>query len=159
MGNVNLECFRVYEALECGSIPIVEKRWSLDYFRTLLGDHPIPTVGSWKEGRHLIRSLLRDPQGLNELQEKCIRWWQNYKKEYSVNVGRFLAERSVCASMPEPAVSSLYRMPLWQPIELLRHHNARAAMKRVRRQVARVLQNGQVRVAHRPSSMPSKSRG
>jgi hypothetical protein len=159
MGNVNLECFRVYEALECGSIPVVEKRWSMDYFRTLLGNHPIPTVGSWKEGRHLMRSLLRDPQGLNELQDNCIRWWQNYKKDYSVKVGRFLAERSVSAPTPEPAVSSLYRMPLWQPIELLRHHNARAAIKRVRRQIARVLQNGQIRVAHRPSSMPSKSRG
>lgn len=159
MGNVNLECFRVYEALECGSIPIVEKRWSMDYFRTLLGEHPIPTVGSWREARHLIDSLLRDPQGLDALQDKCIEWWQNYKKEYSASVGRFLAERSVAPLKPEPAVSSLYRMPLWQPIELLRHHNARAAMKRVRRQVSRVFQNGQLRVAHRPSSMPSKTGG
>ncbi len=157
MGNVNLECFRVYEALECGSIPIVEKRWTMDYFRTLFGDHPIPTVGSWREGRQLIGKLLRDPTGLNALQETCIHWWRNFKSEYSASAGRFLAERSTSAAEPEPAVSGLYRMPLWQSIELLRHHNARAALKRVRRQVARVLQNGQLRVAHRPSSIASQS--
>jgi hypothetical protein len=159
MGNVNLECFRVYEALECGSIPIVEKRLTMDYFRTLLGDHPLPTVGSWRQARHLIKSLLRDPQGLNALQEKCIGWWRDYKKEYSASVGRFFAERSAMPPSIEPAVSSRYRMPLWQPVELLRHHNTRAAIKRIRRQVSRVLQNGQVRVAHRPSSMPSKTGG
>lgn len=159
MGNVNLECFRVYEALECGSIPIVEKRLTMDYFRTLLGDHPIPAVGSWREARHLIGSLLREPESLNALQDKCVRWWRNYKKEYSASAGRFLAERSAAAYQPEPAVSGLYRMPLWQPIELLRHHNARAALKRVRRQVSRVLQNGQLRVAHSASSVATKSGG
>jgi hypothetical protein len=159
MGNVNLECFRLYEALECGSIPIVERRWTMDYFRTLFGEHPIPTVGSWREGRSLIHSLLSAPQDLNALQNKCMDWWNNYKREYSASVGKFLAERSTTVPKPEPAVSSLYRMPFWQPIELLRHHNARAAMKRVRRQISRVLQNGQVRVAHRPSSISSKSGG
>jgi hypothetical protein len=159
MGNVNLECFRVYEALECGSIPIVEKRWSMDYFRTLFGEHPIPTIGSWREARHVIDSLLRDPYGLNALQDKCIEWWRNYKKEYSASAGRFLAERSAAILKPEPAVSSLYRMPFWQPIELLRHHNARAGMKRIRRQISRVFQNSQLRVSHRPSSIPSKTGG
>jgi hypothetical protein len=159
MGNVNLECFRVYEALECGSIPIVEKRLTMDYFRTLFGDHPIPTVRCWKEGRHLIDSLLGDPHGLNVLQDKCMDWWKNYKKEYSASVGHFLAGRSTVVPQIEPAVSSRYRMPFWQPIELLRHHNARAAIKRIRRQATRLLQNGRLRVAHRPSSMPSKSGG
>ena len=159
MGNVNLECFRVYEALECGSIPIVEKRLTMDYFRTLLGDHPIPTVRSWREARHLIGRFLRDPDGLNALQEKCAGWWKDYKKEYSASVGRFLAERSASVPKIEPAVSGLYRVPLWQAFELLRHHNARAATKRVRRQLSRLMQGQQFRVAHRPSSMPSKSGG
>lgn len=159
MGNVNLECFRVYEALECGSIPIVEKRLTMDYFRSLLGEHPLPTVGSWREGRSLIDSLLDDPAGLNALQEKCIGWWRNYKKEYSVSVGRYFAERTITAPRPQPAVSRVYRMPMWQTIELLRHHNARAALKRVRRQVSRLLQSGKLRVAHRPSSLASKSGG
>ncbi len=37
MGNVQLECFRLYEALECGSIPIVEKRLTMDYFSRAAG--------------------------------------------------------------------------------------------------------------------------
>ena len=149
MGNVNLECFRVYEALECGSIPIVEKRMTLDYFRTLLGEHPIPTVGSWKEAKHFIQRLLRSPSELNALQNKCLLWWKEYKKDYSAEVGTFFAERSGAVEY-EPAVSKLYRMPLWQPVELLRHHNAGAVMRRLQRQAKRLIQQGQLRAAHRP---------
>lgn len=43
-GNVLLETPRVYEALQCGSIPIVERRLTLDYYKQLLGPHPLPTV-------------------------------------------------------------------------------------------------------------------
>ena len=60
MGNVNIECFRTYEALEWGAIPIVEKRWGLDYYRKLLGEHPMPTVRSWSEARRMAQALMRN---------------------------------------------------------------------------------------------------
>src|SRR6185312_3174692 len=53
----NLESFRVYEALEAGCIPIVEKRPGFDYFTALLGPHPIPTVADWNEGAARVRQI------------------------------------------------------------------------------------------------------
>jgi hypothetical protein len=72
MGNVQLECFRPYEALESGSIPIVEKRLTMGYYRELLGQHPLPIVRSWAEARHFIEGMRQRPAEMNALQERCM---------------------------------------------------------------------------------------
>jgi hypothetical protein len=151
MGNTNLECYRVYEALECGSIPIVERRLTLDYFRTLLGEHPLPTVASWREARRFISRMLTAPSEMDALQLRCTNWWNSYKKQYSSLIGRFLAERSSDNSERlESMVSSLHAVPLWRVTELLRHHSATAFSRRLLRQGERLLKQGRFRVAHRP---------
>lgn len=151
MGNVNIECFRVYESLECGAIPIVEKRATLDYYRKLLGDHPMPTVRSWSEARRMITRMLRNPDDIDVLQQQCIAWWDGYKRDYSTQVGRFLEER---AAQPPPDMvpltSSFQQLPGWRAFELLRHHNASAMMRRVNRQALRLMRERRLRVAHRP---------
>jgi hypothetical protein len=151
MGNVQVESFRVYEALEAGSIPIVEKRWTLDYFRMLWGEHPIPTVRSWAEGRDLIQRMAADPDGLDALQERCLTWWADYKRGYRDEAAEFIRKRSA-DSVPvrEPIMTPKYSLPGWRVIELLRHHDANALARRIHRQVSRVLRKGTLRVAHRP---------
>jgi hypothetical protein len=152
MGNVNAECFRLYEALECGSIPIVEKRMTLDYYRDLLGEHPIPTVRSWGEARSLIQKLLRNPDEMNTLQQRCVKWWEAYKATYREEVGDFLSTRMVdTAPINAPIMTKKYSMPGWRVLELLRHHDANAFFRRVNRQTARLLKQGKLRVAHRPA--------
>lgn len=151
MGNINLECYRVYESLECGAIPIIEKRLTLDYFRNLLGDHPLPTVRSWSEARNLVRTMLRDPDGIDRLQSECVAWWDGYKNSFREAVGRFLAARSSDAFLePGSVASSLQKLPGWQAFELLRHHDAPAFARRVSRQTKRLLTRGNLRVAYRP---------
>ena len=155
MGNANLECFRVYEALECGSIPIVEKRWTLDYFKELLGDHPLPTVRSWSEARQMIGRMLENPAQIDGLQERCISWWETYKLEYSAQVGEFLRIHSAnTAGRTAPVVSSAQKLPGWQMLELARHHDAAAFSRRIRKQIARFHRQGKLRVAHRPGTRP-----
>lgn len=153
MGNVNLECFRVYEALECGSIPIVEKRMTLDYFRDLLGDHPMPAVRSWPQARRLMEDLLRTPAEIDRLQERCFGWWIDYKKRYQEYLVEFFGDR---ASDPEPVhepiVTKAYSLPGWRTIELLRHHDMPAFRRRIERQMTRLLRDGKLRVAHRPGA-------
>src|SRR4029077_12913833 len=72
MGNASLESVRLYDALESGAIPIVERRLTLDYFKGFLGKHPLPTIDSWSEGRRLITRFLNDPARLDALQHECI---------------------------------------------------------------------------------------
>jgi hypothetical protein len=151
MGNANLECFRVYESLECGAIPIIEKRMTLDYFRELLGDHPMPTVRSWREARGLIAEILQVPAQMDALQQSCLQWWRSYKKEYTVRLGEYMRSRlNAPAAQDGPIMLPQYRQPGWQVRELLRHHDARALMRRVQKQVNRLITTGGTRVAFRP---------
>jgi len=151
MGNVQVECYRVYEALEAGSIPIIEKRWTLDYFRELLGEHPMPTVRSWGEARALIRQLSDDPGKINALQERCMTWWDGFKAAYREQACEFIRQRSRdSVPVQEPIMTRKYSVPGWREGELLRHHDINAFTRRVHKQVARVVQKGTFRVAHRP---------
>jgi hypothetical protein len=155
MGNANLECFRVYEALESGSIPIVEKRLTLDYFRELLGDHPIPTVRSWAEARRMIAELLASPPQMDALQQRCIAWWHKYKQDYAAQAGQFLAARSADGGAGlGPVVSAKQHRFGWQILELLRHHDRRALARRVKRQIDRFIHTGATREAFRKSVPP-----
>jgi hypothetical protein len=146
MGNINIECGRPYEALECGSIPIVERRIGLDYYRELLGPHPMPTVWSWAEARTLTSQLIRDPNRLNALQAECIAWWAKKKIELRSEVGDFLEARSADSNgaqrrMFEPRANS----NIWRCLELMRHHDPRAAGRRVAVMLSRFAQGKRLR--------------
>jgi hypothetical protein len=85
-GAENLDSFRVCEALEAGCIPIVERRPFYDYFRHLLGDHPMLTVTDWSEAPGLIAGLRKDRGALDRRRLACARWWQDYKTSLVVTV-------------------------------------------------------------------------
>ncbi len=75
----NLDSYRVYEALECGCIPIVEKQ-PFDYFAKFLGDNPFITIDSWDQAPLIMNVLLADPVRLEQRRKECVQWWANYKK-------------------------------------------------------------------------------
>lgn len=134
MGNVNLECFRVYEALECGSIPIVEKRWTLNYFNRLLGPHPLPAVRTWRAARALIHSFLHKAEALDRLQQQCTQWWREYKSKLRSSVLAFM-ESCSAHEHALPAISFWQGLPLWRIWELCRHLSLPAMARRLRHQL------------------------
>jgi len=76
---VTLDSFRIYEALEAGCIPIVERRPGFDYFAEIYGNHPFPSVLDWNEAVTLIAHL--QTHGLVAgMQRACERWWADYKR-------------------------------------------------------------------------------
>lgn len=77
-GFCNLDSFRVYEALEAGCIPIVEKS-PTDYFTHFFGAHPFLSVSSWDEVAPLVEATLADPEKLEKRRIECSEWWLNYK--------------------------------------------------------------------------------
>ena len=81
----NLETFRVYEALEAGCIPIVEKRPGFDYFTELLGPHPIPTIFSWDEAPALIRGWQAEGT-MERVRSDCHAWWEAAKPRIAATV-------------------------------------------------------------------------
>jgi hypothetical protein len=84
-GNVNLDSFRVYEALEAGCVPIVERRTGYDYFSELYGCHPFPSVLDWNEAASLIRHLCRH-NAVQHLMDACQVWWAAYKRALSAKI-------------------------------------------------------------------------
>jgi hypothetical protein len=78
-GWVNQDSYRLYEALECGCIPIVEKG-AEDYFFQYFGSHPFISIDSWDQAPALMSSLLANPDLLERRRIQCYEWWQAHKK-------------------------------------------------------------------------------
>ncbi len=137
MGNVNLDSFRLYESLECGSIPIVEKRLTLDYFGRLLGQHPLPAVRTWRGARALIHRLMHRPEVLDKLQQECMQWWAEYKNKLQSDVLAFL-QRCSAETSELRSVSPWQSLPCWQTWEICRHHSFLALARRIRRAILKL---------------------
>jgi len=148
MGNAHIECYRPYEALESGSIPIVEKRMTLDYYRELLGPNPMLAVRSWAEAQKVIADMLKNPKTMDALQTECIEWWSSYKKTFSEKAGEFLQRCSQNASPIDNLVSDWGQSRIWSILELLRHHDSRALLRRVGKVSQRLIKSGKIRVAY-----------
>jgi hypothetical protein len=92
-GNAVVESFRVWEALEAGCIPIVERRGNFDYFATAFGPHPLPIVGTWQEAPELLRRLQADKSWLR-VGSACAAWWEATQRR--------VKERFAAALAPAP---------------------------------------------------------
>jgi hypothetical protein len=76
----SLDSFRIYEALECGCIPVVERRPGPDYFTELFGgNHPLLEAPDWIEARRRMQTLLADPAALEARRRACAAWWREYR--------------------------------------------------------------------------------
>jgi hypothetical protein len=82
-GAVTPDTFRVYEALEVGSIPILDDDGT-GYWDKIFGkDHPLPVMRNWSNLEKSMDHLLN----VWELAYLPIRdWWSGYKKEVHDNL-------------------------------------------------------------------------
>jgi hypothetical protein len=76
-GFVHPETYRLYEALECGCIPIVENTYQ--YYERLFPSNPFLKVDKWSEAKSIIRKW--DNDKIEKKQKECHQWWQNYKEK------------------------------------------------------------------------------
>ncbi len=143
MGNLNLDSFRVYEALECGAIPLLEKRPGLDYFSRLLGAHPLPAFGNWRQAARFISFMLLDRNALVNLQKQCVEWWAGYKRNLGEQVESFFETPHGVET--GSYISWRHLLPGWQSLELLRHHSMPAIARRVKLHLRRLSKEGKLR--------------
>jgi hypothetical protein len=128
MGNVNLDSFRLYEALDCGAIPIVERRPWLDYFTDLFGPHPLPSVNNWTQARSLVNSLVSDPVRLKDKQVEIQNWWRHTEAQFSNQIESALSS----ATGRNDRINFASGVParLRGFCEMLKHHNGPALLAR-----------------------------
>ena len=69
------ETYRLYEALQCGCIPIVENAYK--YYDRLFPDNLFIKVDKWADAKSIIKDWGNDQ--IKKKQEECKNWWNNYK--------------------------------------------------------------------------------
>jgi len=69
------ETYRLYEALQCGCIPIVEDAYN--YYDRLFPNNPFIKIGKWSEAKSVMNGWGKDQ--IKKKQEDCKNWWNNYK--------------------------------------------------------------------------------
>jgi len=74
-GFVHPETYRLYEALECECIPIVEDTYH--YYDRLFPDNPFIKVDKWIDAKPIIKDW--DNDQIKKKQNECKSWWNNYK--------------------------------------------------------------------------------
>ena len=86
------ETIRLYDALECGCIPISLEHEFLISKDALgeLGPPPLITLSSWSEFPEFLsrmrQKMLINPDAIQIMQDECITWWKAYKKHISKKI-------------------------------------------------------------------------
>ncbi len=143
MGQRISETFRVFEALEHGCIPLVERRGAFSYYDQLLPGHPIPAFRSWSDAADFVERTIADPAALDRLQAVLVAWWSAYKQRMVGEVARFARDR-LAPGGPPPLRETWRPLPmpahrLWRPVELGRHHSPEVLALKARRRLGRLL--------------------
>ena len=77
-GYLHPETYRLYETLECGSIPIVENPHN--FFEDFLPNNPFPKITSWVESFDFIKNHINRKDELNKLSNNINSWWIGHKE-------------------------------------------------------------------------------
>lgn len=94
LGNINTDTYRLFEALESGAIPIILKSYAsqpYDYYKNLLGDHPIPTFLHWKEVEIFLETI--NVSSVQELSEKISKWYIGFKLNLKLKIPKVLSRK------------------------------------------------------------------
>jgi len=104
----SVDTFRLYEALECGAIPVAETETPIDYFEDFFGPYPFLSYIEHEHAVSQVNELLSQPDELVRVQERCRTWWSAKKEVYK----RLIAGRIHAAFSSSPSASSILRRKL-----------------------------------------------
>ena len=87
-----MECYRIYEACEVGSIPIVEDFESEETpsckhstFPFKQSGAPFIFVKSWDNIESLLEHYLKDKKALQQRQRDLLEWYQKFKEDLIID--------------------------------------------------------------------------
>ena len=71
------ETYRLYEALECECIPIVESAYN--YYDRLFPGNPFIKINKWSDAKPILKGW--DLDQIKQKKEQLKIWWNKYKEE------------------------------------------------------------------------------
>jgi hypothetical protein len=82
-GPASPDTFRIWEALECGAVPILDARSlkpeTIGFWDTVLGKSPLPMIEDWKKLPDMMTAILAD---YDRIQRFTQYWWKSYKLQW-----------------------------------------------------------------------------
>lgn len=69
------ETYRLYEALECECIPIVESAYN--YYDRLFPNNPFIKINKWADAKPILKDW--NNEQIKKKQDECKMWWKSYK--------------------------------------------------------------------------------
>lgn len=141
-GMYTVDCFRTWEALECGCLPVVDRKmyWQpngYDYWADVFGagQCPLPVVENWSHFHDVADRYAEDVELRKADTNTAVAWWINFKRGLVVNLEADI--RELTSGAPSAAgqpfsslsVDALVYLPAVPPFEtcvdtvneLLRH--------------------------------------
>lgn len=124
-GNISPDSFRLYEALECGAVPIPENP---DFWGHLFTDAPFPVISEKDQWPGYIEDALSKYPQLNNM---CQSWWMRKKQELKKLIFSFhsLPEKPVTVVMPISPIPSHPDTSIFEETyKSIRHHHPTAPL-------------------------------
>jgi hypothetical protein len=116
-GNSTLDCYRLYEASQCGAIPcLVGTQDEIELTFKYEKNPPWIFGSSWHDVVHKVRSLLFNKNKLQKQQDELVEWWKNRVGEIRDKVDECLqkSERKNISTIGEEKMIQHY----WQNDEI-----------------------------------------
>ena len=88
-GFVHPESYRLYEALECECIPIVENTYN--YYDRLFPENPFLKVNKWIEAKSIISEWKNNKIESKRLE--CRLWWNEHKNQLKEKINRIICDK------------------------------------------------------------------
>jgi hypothetical protein len=149
MGNTVLESFRIYESLEMGCIPILERRRWMPYYDRLMPGHPLPTFSSWRNARQFVEAVSSDQSRLISYQQDIAGWWRKYKVQLQEDVTSFVSlglQGSFRSSLSQKwRCRTGINHQVWRLSELLKHASHASLQERIRITTRRMIARASLR--------------
>ena len=90
MGNINPDSFRIMEALENGSIPVLKRFYGCDIAKYTFGDHPFIVGADWADCARIVGKLVRDPDQYRARAQAVESWYRDFKETLAEDVARIV---------------------------------------------------------------------
>jgi alpha(1,3/1,4) fucosyltransferase len=90
---MNWETFRLYEALECGCVPLVLKTVENEaWFRWISNKIPLLPISSWDDSVRLMMTLMSNQRRIEVYRDELLKGWSKWVEEVCSDVQAWLKE-------------------------------------------------------------------
>jgi len=105
-GPATPDSFRVFEALECGAVPIADSESPsgvIDYWQQLYPDAPFPHFNNYD---FVQSELIRIRDEYPVINNKCMAWWMRYKRDLKVGLLGQVNDYPITVLVPTSPIES-----------------------------------------------------